>query len=264
MFLSRVMKMFQLQSKVSKSLLSVAAIAGFSLGIASTVQAGVQLEIVAGNGQSEFLPATPQASGTYTSSNGTFGGFNWGSISVTPTNNGSFAELSLSIGSLSTVNSSIGGVNSISILASGDGFTYLPTGTNYLQTSGGGDYSNSTSGDSISMSSSADQSNVLYGSGVTISPTNNPIRPATSSTTTPYTLDGNETNTGFTGEPYSLTVSTTFNILSTSASYGGTFNSIVSNTPITASTPIPATGLLSLVGGLVMVGGVAIRRRMKA
>lgn len=60
------------------------------------------------------------------------------------------------------------------------------------------------------------------------------------------------------------TVTGAGNTTSFSANGSGSVSVTYNYSTASASTPIPATGLLSLVGGLAMVGGVAIRRRFKA
>jgi hypothetical protein len=250
-----------------RKIIGIGAVLSAGLAGAGMASASVQLEIIAGNGQSEFLPTTASSSASYTSSSGSFGGFSWSAITVSSNaaDPAQAANLTLGITDLTNATASSFPSYAIEILASGNGFSYDPVGTNYLQSSGSLDYSSGTSGDGVGQTSYQDNSNALFGETNSLTPDNSPYtvpNPAPSGST-PVSLGQNEVAISPTSG-YSLTVSASFVIQATSSvsNYGGSFQSVVSNTPFVASTPLPGSGSLALVGGLALIGAMAIRRRV--
>ena len=249
-----------------QKILGIGAALSSGLVVAGMASASVQLEILAG-GQSELLPTSPNSSASYTSSSGSFDGFSWSAITVSSNAANSAQAANLTLGITDLTNASASGFpnNVIEILASGDGFSYDPAGTNYLQSSGSLDYSSGTSGDSVTQISYQDNTNSLFGETDSLTPDKSPytIPTPAPSGSTPVSLGQNETpitpNSG-----YSLTVSASFDIQATgsTSNYGGSFQSVVSNTPLVASTPLPGSGALALIGGIALIGGMAIRRRV--
>ncbi len=238
MFLSGVMKMFQLQSKVSKSLLSVAAIAGLALVGAGAANAGTVTQSFSYGGQ--YPTTSPESVLQFDSSLGTLTSVD---LSIADTSNET-ATITNTSTTASNFNVQLGSLINV-------------TDPSHVQLLSANSSSNGTTYSISNLAPNASATVPSSGSAATTLSASNTLTSGLSEFIGNGLLTLDVANSGSSA----VTGSNNYGINITGGS-SGTFNVVYNYS--TASTPIPATGLLSLVGGLVMVGGVAIHRRMKA